>query len=530
MQGGEVVDRFQRLVNPGRSIPKRITQITGITTGMVYDAPPIEDVLPDYLDFLGEGIFTAHNLSFDLNFLNAELERVGARGLENETLCTLRLARRLLPGLKSKGLSRLIQFYGLQVNGRHRALGDAEATATILQQFFSQLAFEHEIETVDELLTFQHRSYRTVRRVPNHLKRLREEVLPAVPDRPGVYFFKNGRGSILYIGKAKRLADRVRSYFNAIEAHEPRRRKLMQQVRHLDWTETATELDALLLESRLIKKHKPSYNRAQRRYRNRPFLRLDATDDFPRLSWTTTLGDDGAEYFGPLRSRRQAETILEVVSRFYRLRECDDEQLGLGRRCLYADMERCTAPCEGDDGAYAEAVERVRRFLTGRDRSVLEALKARMEQAAAQLEFEQAATFRDWHDEVERLLDRQEAVAAPVLEHDAVLLHPSPEGGHEVFLVRHGRLVETHCLGAGRDEAALQALRTAIEAVFSPERPRPDGFSQRDVDEIRLLAHWMYAHRDAVTQVRWQPEEPPGALADRVLERLRSPAPAAATS
>ena len=514
---GEVVDTFQQLINPGRSIPKRITQITGISTAMVYDAPAVDAVLSDYLDFLGNDIFTAHNLSFDRNFINAELGRIGATELDVDTLCTLRLARRLLPGLKSKGLSRLIQFYNLQVNSRHRALGDAEATATILQQFVSQLAFEHEIETVDELLTFQNRSYRQVRRTPNHIRKLREETLPEVPERPGVYFFKNSRGSMLYIGKAKRLSKRVRSYFNGIESHGARRRKLMQKVRRLEWTETTTELEALLLESRLIKKHKPSYNRAQRRYRGRPFIRLDPSADVPKLSWSYTINQDDAEYFGPLRNRDQAELVLDVASRFYRLRECDDSQLRLGQRCLYADMDRCTAPCEGDEGAYDEEVERVRRFLTGQDRSVLDALQERMQQASAHLEFEQAAQFRDWHDEIEHMLDRQQAIAAPVLEHNAVVVLPAPhDGAVQCFIVRFGRPVETLSITRPLSDEAQAWLKAQLARHFDPAQTRPEQYSKRDVDEIRLLSHWLYVHRDEIAHVRWSADESIDALLERV--------------
>ena len=517
LHDGEVVDTFQQLINPGRSIPKRITQITGISTAMVYDAPSIDAILPDYLDFLGDGIFTAHNLSFDRNFINAELERTGGSELGVDTLCTLRLARRLLPGLKSKGLSQLIQFYNLQVNSRHRALGDAEATATVLQQFVSQLAFEHEIESVEELLTFQNRSYRQVRRTPNHLKTLRDEVLPEVPEQPGVYFFKNSRGSILYIGKAKRLSKRVRSYFNGIESLSARRRKLMQKMRRVEWTTTKTELEALLLESRLIKKHKPSYNRAQRRYRGRPFIRLDPAEDVPKLSWSYTIDQDGAEYFGPLRNRDQAELVLEVAGRFYQLRECDDATLRLGQRCLYADMDRCTAPCEGDDGAYAEEVARVRQFLTGQDRSVLDALQERMQQASTNLEFEQAAEFRDWHDEIERMMDRQQAIAAPVLEHNAVAVLPAPEDDAvQCFFVRFGRPVESHSATVPFSADDRVHLEARLAHHFDPAQDPPDRYSKRDVDEIRLLAHWLYVHRDEVAQVRWDTSLSPDAMRQHI--------------
>jgi DNA polymerase-3 subunit epsilon len=524
---GEVVDRFQQLVNPQRSVPSRITKLTGITTGMVFEAPTIDEVLPEYLDFLGDDILAAHNLPFDERFLNRELERTGRRALENETLCTLRLARRLLPGLNSKGLTRLAQFYGVDVDGRHRALGDAEATAIVLKRFFAQLDFEHEIDTVDELLSFQHRSYKSVRRTPNHLKTLREEVLPEVPDRPGVYFFKSSSGKILYIGKAKRLSDRVRSYFNAIESHSARKRKLMQKVRDVDWQTTDTELEAVLEESRLIKEHKPYYNRAQRRYYSRPFLRLDTSEAFPRLTATTTLQDDGAEYYGPLRNRDQAEFVLDLVGRFFRLRECDDDRFRQGERCLYADMDRCPAPCEtGDEAAYADAIDEVRAALTGRDRSLLDRLKKRMEQAAQQREYEKAAEFRDAYKQMDRMLAKQAARGAPVLQHNAALVHRPGDGPRaDVLLVRFGRFVESV---TGLDPAAgRSALRDRLEeplaAHFGAGAERPDELSRRAVDEIRHLSHWMYKHRDDLASVRWEGEGV-DAFAGRIADAVAEPA------
>jgi len=522
VRNGEITDTFQQLINPQRSVPSRITQLTGITTAMVFEAPPVDDVMPEYLDFLGDGILTAHNLSFDARFLNAALRRLGRSELDNETLCTLRLARRLLPGLKSKGLSRLTRFYGIDVNGRHRGLGDAEATGIILKRFLSQLDFEHDVQAVDDLLAFQHRSYRSVRDAPSHLQKIRENQLPEVPEVPGVYFLKSSRGTILYIGKAKRLDRRVRSYFNAVESHSGRKRKLLQKVRQVDWTVTDTELEALLLESRLIKEEKPSYNRAQRRYRSRPFVRLDTTKDYPTISWSYHLKNDGAEYYGPLRNREQAELVVDVVDRFFRLRECDDEEFALGQRCLYADMERCDAPCEEDEGeAYAAHVNRVRAFLTGQDPSVLDTLKDRMEQASANLEFEKAAEMRDTLKQLTRILEKQQVAAAPVLDHNAALVDRRDDTV-EVLLVRYGQFVTSVTGSPPLDSTTQAALRDAIQTHFGDDTGRPSTLSKRDVDEIRLLSHWMYLRRDDLRHVRWTPALTVDTFHEQILQTVRA--------
>jgi len=525
VEAGEITDRFQQLVNPERTIPSRITHLTGITTGMVFDQPTMESVMPQYLDFLEDGILVAHNLPFDLRFLNAECSRLGLDDLSNRTLCSLRLARRLLPGLRSKGLSRLAQFYGINVNGRHRALGDAEATGIILQRFFRQLDFEHDIHDVHEVLAFQNRKYTKVRKAPKHLKKLRKDVLPDLPDAPGVYFLKTSSGKILYIGKAKQLSERVRSYFTAIESKDARKRKLMSKVRRVEWTETDTELEALLLESRLIKEKKPSYNKAQKRYRHRPFIKLQTDEEFPRVGWQRAISDDGAEYYGPLRSRKQAELVIEVISRFFGLRECDDSELSLGQRCLYADMERCTAPCENDDAErYGRQVERVRQFLRGQDTSVLDDLEERMQQASRHLEFEKAATFRDWLQTLDRMLEKQKAVAAPVLDHNAALVQPHKDDGTaDVFLVRFGKFTASLCVTrpATRDEVSL--LTDAVKTAFLDAGDRPEALTKRDQDEIRLLSHWMYMHRSDLISVRWQGGTPSDFSA-RIADVINGPA------
>jgi DNA polymerase-3 subunit epsilon len=140
VQGGEVVDTFQQLIDPGRHVPRRITRITGLSTASVFGEPTAREVLPRYLEFLGDSVLVAHNLPFDLRFLQAELDLAGLPPIENEAVCTVRLARRLLPSLPSRGLTALAKHFGITNSARHRALGDAEATADILLRFLDRSA------------------------------------------------------------------------------------------------------------------------------------------------------------------------------------------------------------------------------------------------------------------------------------------------------------------------------------------------------------------------------------------------------
>ncbi|MEM6336509.1 MAG: exonuclease domain-containing protein, partial [Bacteroidota bacterium] len=261
--GGRVVDTFQQLINPERHIPRKIAHLTGISDESVFDAPPAAEVVPQFMDFLGDGVIVAHNWPFDRRFLEAELSRLDLPMVQNPSLCTLRLARRLLTALPSKSLANLKRHYGIRTSRAHRALADSEATAKVLERLLFILDFDHKINTLDEVLSYQNARY-SASKSPKHVQRIINDVLPTLPAKPGVYFFKDGRGNLIYVGKAKSLKMRVKSYFTTIDGHEEHLKRLVKRVRTIEWQETGTELEALILESRLIKEHTPTFNRADR--------------------------------------------------------------------------------------------------------------------------------------------------------------------------------------------------------------------------------------------------------------------------
>ena len=533
--GGEVVDTFQQLVDPGRHVPRRITRLTGISTAMVYGQPPAAEVMPRFLDFLGDAILVAHNLPFDARFLDVALAEAGLPPLQNPSLDTLRLARRLLSSLPSKGLSKLTEHFGITVNGRHRALGDAVATAELLTILLDRMRIEFGVETVEDVLAFQRRRYKDTRREPGHLKKIRDEILPLLPDRPGVYFMRDSKGRVIYVGKAKSLRNRVRSYFTGVESHVPKTRKLVRDVRDVTWRETGTELAALLEESKLIKNYLPVYNRAQRRYRDYPFLRLDATPPYPTISWTPRIAHDGAEYYGPLGRRGQAEELVELIGRLFMLRECDDNVFTLGRPCLYHEMGRCGAPCVGGEGAeqYGHEVERVRAFLTGQDTEAVDMVEEAMREAAAAREYEAAGWYRDQLRRLQRTLGRQRKIASAVHEHDAVLVEPlapgydGHEGGAQLFLIRYGRLAGRVDLPAEPAPDEVADLAAALAEAFDPALPPPESHLRPDVDEMRMLANWMRLHPEGARQVRWRPDRDVDDFLAAVVEAAREAVPTA---
>ncbi len=513
---------FSELINPDVAIPSRITRITGITTGHIFDKPGAPDVLPRYLAFLGDGLFTAHNIAFDRNFLNAELERCGMAPLPVGGLCTLRLARRLLPGLRSKSLGNLATFFHVESSGRHRALRDAEITATVLERLLQIALDEHGIRHLEEIVSLQTRNYATVRPLSSHVERIRRETLPSLPDAPGVYRMLDARGKVLYIGKARSLSLRVRSYFNAVEAHPARIRKLIALVRQVDWDVVPTELDALVAESRCIKQEDPPYNRAQTRWVERPWLRLDPGQAFPRVTAQVLVPCDGARYYGPIKSRRQAASLIEIMERVFRLRNCSEKELSGGRRCLRGDMGRCLMPCEQRDGrAYAAEVARVEAFLRGDAEDVVARLEADMAHAAAALDFETAARIRDWIQMLDTLLAGGGAIAEPVLGMDrAAWLCRADDDYATAALVRGGELVWTARLPVPVGAGNLEHIHVAWEEAVKASAPTGDPTGREAADARRVLENWMYVHRGDLVVVDGRSGEAASSWTRRIMDGI----------
>lgn len=510
VQGGKILDRFVSLINPGRSVPPFISQLTGITTAMLVGQPSAEEVLPAFLKFLGDGVLVAHNLAFDRKMLEAELQRLGLLWPDNPTLCTLRLARRLLPGLPAKGLDGLIRFYQLPIENRHRALGDAEVTVQILLRLLDEARRQYGIETLEALLTFQQQRY------PPHsqaerLMQLRKALLPRLPQAPGIYWFRDNQGRLLYVGKARNLQARVRQYLTAVEAHSLRLRQLVSEICQIEWHPTATELEALLEESRLIKQHQPRYNCLQRRYRPRPFLRLALEAHPPAISLTSVLLDDEAEYYGPLDTRRLAQQVLEALQEIFRLPR-QGRQLLLNVRCPLAESGACGAVCADHDAHVATCV---RRLLRGQCRQPLEWLEAKMRAAADQLAFEAAARYRDQLQLLARLLERPLEANLSVLEREALLLVREASNRLACCLVQAGRPVAIRALPFPLECNALQPILDWIQQHLVDKR-RPVVYHHPETDSMQLLRYWVQLHRERLQLLLRQPNEPIAVFCQRI--------------
>src|ERR671924_1416062 len=225
-----------------------------------------------------------------------------------------------------------------------------------------------------------------------------EEKLERIPDRPGVYVYRDGKAQVLYVGKAASLRGRVRSYFQDSRPRDPKTDALVRQIRDLDFIVTDNELEAMMLEANLVRKHRPRYNIILRDDKHYPFLKLTTNEPFPRLIVARRVQNDGATYFAPFYPATAMRETLRLTRQLFPLRTCSIEIDGkLPRPCIQYAIHRCNAPCTGWESqeGYARTVRDVQRFLEGRDDELLRRLTEEMETAAAEEKFERAAVLRD---------------------------------------------------------------------------------------------------------------------------------------
>ncbi len=523
VHGGEITERIESLINPHQFIPPFIEQLTGISNAEVFTAPEEQEVLPLLAQRLSQpgAVFVAHQELFDWRFLAQGFQRCGLAIGEVPRLCTLRLARRLLPASRKKNLDALSAYYGIRIERRHRALGDAEATARILLCLLEE-AERNGIETLDQLLAFQHQ--RHLRTLPKTVLQAVKPLLDALPETPGVYTMYDRNGRVLYVGKASVLADRVRSYFQPSSDLPHHIERMVRQVRHIEWEETPSELSALVREYECIRALQPPFNVLYRSVRPAPLLRL--TDDaFPRLE--LTLQHDGTgEYFGPFPQRGVAEELRSMLEEMFRLRRCCGTLApsAAARPCFYFHLKRCGAPCAmlQSAEAYAANVDRVRQILHGNVGWIIDRLRQQMIEAAEQLHFERAEQLRRRIRQLEQLSVRLPVPSASLTYMSAVIAVPTvyEHTTVEIFAFVRGRLVAQQVVGR---RASLEDMTTHLQnALCQTEQPE---LSADDLAVLRIVTTWMYRHRDCYrAAMLGSPDSVPAALSEVVTaERVDSP-------
>ncbi|MFU8856397.1 MAG: excinuclease ABC subunit UvrC [Deferrisomatales bacterium] len=325
------------------------------------------------------------------------------------------------------------------------------------------------------------------------------EKVSRFPPRPGVYRMLDSQGRVLYVGKAKDLRARVRTYLREGGDGRPRARFLMARVADIEYLVTDTEKEALILENTLIKRHRPRYNVNLRDDKTYLSLRLDVQSPFPRLTMVRQVVRDGALYFGPYSSARGLRETVELVQRLFPLRQCSDAGFqARSRPCLYCQIRGCTAPCCGlvEPAEYRRVVDQVVLFLRGRSRELVGELRRGMEAAADRLDFEEAARLRDRLRAVELTLQRQKAVTHRPVDRDVVaLVREGQEAQAAVLVVRAGHLIDRRAYYLGD----LQGEDSEVAAQFLQQYYRGDRIvppevlvgSALDAGDRSLLEDWL---------------------------------------
>jgi DNA polymerase-3 subunit epsilon len=340
MEDGIEVARWSTLVNPGTPISQFIQNLTGITNQMVREAPGFDEVAPTLLELLQGAVLVAHNVRFDHGFLLNEFARLETP-LRVKTLCTVRLSRLLYPQHRSHGLDAIMQRHGLSTSARHRAMGDVDMVLAWLDLAAQELGAE---QISRHALTLLQGSAA--------LPPLLETRVGDIPESAGVYLFYGDGPLPLYIGKSTRLRSRVMSHFQAA-SKAPREMRIAQEIRRIEWIETAGELGALLLEARLVKERRPVYNRQLRRSGALCAWRLDS-NPLARPLLRLVQGEDlqpreFGQLYGVFRSKNQALTSLRELAETHRL--CP-QALGLESgqgRCFAHQLGRCKGVCCGEE-------------------------------------------------------------------------------------------------------------------------------------------------------------------------------------
>ena len=303
-----------------------------------------------------------------------------------------------------------------------------------------------------------------------------EEKLALLPDSPGVYIMKNAQGKVIYVGKAVVLKNRVRQYFQNTKNHSPKVRVMVSHIADFETIMTASEVEALILECNLIKKHRPRYNISLKDDKTYPYVKVTLADEFPRVMLTRRILKDGARYFGPYTNVGAVHESLKLLRRLFPMRTC--KHMDVDRPCLEYHIKRCLAPCVGlaDADEYRDMVRSVCLFLEGRTDEVEKELETRMEAAAENLQFELAARLRDQLKAVRRVAEKQNIVTG-YGDQDAVGMARSGLGVCvQVFLVRAGKMVgREHFLLSGSEAESDEALLSAFlkqyyyRAAFIPK-------------------------------------------------------------
>ena len=327
-----------------------------------------------------------------------------------------------------------------------------------------------------------------------------EQRLQVTPERPGVYLMKDARASVLYVGKASVLRNRLRTYFGAPSGQANKIRRMMGHVHDFEYIVTDTEAEALILENTLIKRYRPRYNARLKDDKTYPYLKIDLAEEFPRVYITRKVNQDGGRYFGPFATAGTVRQTMDLVKRLFPYRSCTKTITGTDPRpCLEYFINRCVAPCTGfaSQDEYAKVIQQVILFMEGDTETVTDDLKQNMQRAADKLEFERAAVLRDRIRGVEKVAEEQriKVDSNPISDMDLLAVaQGTNESWVEVFFIRHNKLIgRDHFMMEGtQDESPGLVLGQFIKQFYqSAASIPPHVLVQHPLEDGEVIREWL---------------------------------------
>lgn len=497
---GVPVHRWESLCHPGRSIPAYIVKLTGIDDDLVKDAPTFTDIAATVVEMLAGQLVVGHNVDFDLGFINAELKRLDLSPLVNDRLDTLALSTRLVPSLRKPTLQAVAQKLGHSTKGRgqHRAGADALVTGDVAVTLL-QFALDAGYRSIDELKGIARPvTRRPKEKAPRASSVVDRSMLATIPKAPGVYLMRDANEQVVYVGKAKNLRDRVGSYFSQPLGYTRKMDGLIESLQRIQVEVVGSEIEALLLESQLIRRYQPRYNTALRSHEHYPFIRVDVANPWPRVSLAKSRAEDGARYFGPFRSAATARKTVDLINRVVPLRTCTrsfKSARSYGSPCIQLDLGRCMGPCVGraDRDEYMALVRQVVEYVDGRDQSLHELLWQGLEDAAESLDFERASRLRRELQASLSLTSAQRRIRESIESSWALLVTPSPApDAIEVMMVLSGRVwAQVRADRAVGYEILAERLAESWQRFLQRGLPDVDHDS---VDDVHILNSWLAKH------------------------------------
>lgn len=338
-----------------------------------------------------------------------------------------------------------------------------------------------------------------------------EEELKKLPAKPGVYLMHDKSDEIIYVGKAISLKNRVRQYFQKSRRVTPKIQRMIDRIAWFEYIVTDSELEALVLECNLIKEHSPRYNTMLKDGKSYPYLKATVQEAYPRLLFARQMKRDGSRYFGPFVSGKAIRDTIELVNRLFHLRNCHKslpKEIGKERTCLYYQIGQCPAPCQGYVGTeeYRKNFEKALRFLQGDTKEILKELTGKMMAASEQMQFEEAAGYRDLIQSVQKVTEKQKITSEDNEDRDIVAM---ARGGKEavvqVFFIRGGKMLgrEHYYLTGVEEEENAAVLSAFLKQMYSgtPYIPKEIWLEEAVEDEEAIL-EWLSAKRGRKVYIR----------------------------